>query len=160
MSSDLPLTDIFPFRNRARGITPIASGWDTAPTNLENITDGDFDTATGIGSTTLPSNGWLGNIDIDLGAIYNLEVRGKFGLWSDAGDIQVFVYHSTDGITYYFNTHQAIAQTIGVTSEEIRHSQVEFVRTRYLRIRFYGTAAMTGNVKIYEIEAIERKHGG
>lgn len=153
--SDMPRWDVYPIRNRAKGKLPVAALWGVAPTDLVNVTDGDFDTVTGTGSTVLGAAGQLGRILIDLGAVYNVHLRGKFGLWSTAGNITLFWQYSEDAITYRYTSWVSHPIAYGQAAEYVMFSLTDFVRARYLQIVFSGTVAMTGNVKIYEVQAID-----
>jgi len=139
--------------NRALGRPPTAVGWDTPPSNLERAVDGDWDTATGTGSTTLGAAGNLGMLEFDLGEVYNIMLVMKLGLWVDTSYIRVFVDHSPDGVTWI--TSPIMISGTGATSESIQYNSMFFLRARYFRVRFYGYAAMTGYVKVYEIQAYE-----
>jgi len=153
--SDMPRWDVYPIKNRARGRLPVASIFDVNPTNLANATDGDFNTVTGTGNKTIVGVATLGRVAIDLGGIYNVHLRVKCGLWSTAGTVDAYSWGSTDNVTYYRISWKSLLQVIGQIAEYIIHNQIEFVRARYLYMDFVGQAAMTGYVKIYEIQAID-----
>lgn len=57
--------------NKAAGITPTATGWDTAPTTLANATDEKSSTATGNGADLGPSAINQTYVQVDLGAAFN-----------------------------------------------------------------------------------------
>lgn len=89
-------------QNSANGIVPVASSWDVDPTNLANATDGDIDTATGIGnSVNKGAFNDYGVLSIDLGSIKNVLIGGKVGIVAAAGTAEVYVRASTDGINFY-----------------------------------------------------------
>jgi len=140
--------------NRLRGVIPTADTFDTNPSNLERCTDGDWNNPTGTGTKTTVAAGNIGRLFFDLGRVYNFHLRLKVGMWRDAGSLHLYIYHSEDGVTYRAASERPIA-TSAAAAEQIRFCHIEFVRTRYLRLDFYGTVAMTGNVKIYEVEALD-----
>lgn len=140
--------------NRAAGVTPTVTGFGTDPTNLANTTDGDWTTVTGTGQTVVGGSALIGTIDFDLGAVYTVLVTAKFGLWCSAGQLVSDLWHSTDGNTWVQCTQTNIV-IVGVAAEAIRFPLVVGIRSRYFRFAFYSTQACTGNVKIYEVQAVE-----
>jgi len=140
--------------NRALGITPTVAGFGTDPTNLGNVTDNDWTTVTGTGSTTLGAGGDIGYLNFDLGAVRTVLVNAKVGVWRDAGTMNLYWYWSTDGIAWKHTNHVVIGSTTSAV-EEIIWPLLGMLRTRYFRLRFYLSAAGTGNVKIYEVQALE-----
>lgn len=147
--------DLYPIVNRAKGKLPVATVWDTDPTALANATDGDFDTVTGTGSKVVVGAAELGRITIDLGAVYNVHLRGKFGMWSTAGNVSFVIFYSDDDVTYRYTTWLVPSTAIAQVAEYILFNQIEFARARYIRVTFLSNVAMTGYVKIYEVQAID-----
>jgi len=148
-----PFEFAIPHHNRAKGIAPTTTGFDTAPTNLGNVVDEDWASVTGTGTTTLTAAGVLGRVVFDLGDVYNVMIIGKFGLWSSANRIDLYVHYSDDGVTYI-----PIGERLGnviSTTESVEYIMIPFIRARYFRIQFNGSGAMDGNVKIYEIMALD-----
>ncbi len=139
--------------NILKGKLGVASGWGTAPTNLENATDGNVDTVTGEGSTVLAAAGYYGNVTFDLGIRKNVMVSAWVGTRSTAGTISVYLAHSPDNTTWYQN-YYGMAQTLN-TPEQITSPNMQFVSDRYIRLRFYVNAACTAYARLYEVAAWE-----
>jgi len=152
-------TDLRLFINRAKGITPTAVGWDTPPTDLPKATDEDFETSTGPGTTTIAAATRLGEIRLDFGRAYPVLFFAKLGMWRDAARIEVYMGYSVDGVTWYHIRGGMYDCLSFASTEEIVYTPVLFVKARYIRLYFYGTGAMTGNVKIYEIMALDIRLG-
>lgn len=147
--------DVYPVKNRAKGKLPVATTWDVNPTNLANATDGDFDTVTGTGSRVLGAGGNLGFLTIDLGAVYNVFLRGKFGMWSTVGNVFSYFLTSDDGVTYRQTSWYFVSRVLAQIAEYVSFTYVVFARARYIQVLFSGDVAMTGYVKIYELQAID-----
>ena len=139
------------FRNLARGILPIALEWGIPPSDLHKITDGNWATASGTGSST--ATGWdiLGYIDIDLGRIQTFLASGRFGVWSTANDVGVAFQTSDDYITWRGWSSSFVY--INSRTESIPELFPIVGNGRYLRWIFYISGAGTGYVKIYELIA-------
>jgi len=146
--SDLPH-----FRNRAKGIVPTVSGWDTPPDNLQNVTDEDWNTSSGAGVTTIPGTGDFGFVYLDLGAVYDVMLLVKVGAWTDTSYVRCYTIFSQDGVNWLYSSLVPILDCMA-TSEEIKYG-IAFIRARYVGLRFRGYTAMTANIKIYEIAAID-----
>ena len=147
--------------NAASGLTPVATGWDTAPTTLGNITDGDLATVTGEGSYVKADAGETeneGQITIDLGSAKPIsKVLVKVGIRSSDAS--------------YTCKAKVRAGAIGTVADELigaevtnaTATEVVFIiqavpvanaLTRYIGIRGYnGTAAKAVLMKIYEVIA-------
>jgi len=135
-------------QNIARGIVPTATGWDTPPSNLENATDGDPTTATGVGSTTLGGGGYIGTIEIDLQTYKNILVSVLCSAWSDGGP-RIDLHLVAD--SYYWGD-------IGysyASSENRMTCNVGWVYANKINLQYIGGAADTYYIKIYEIVALE-----
>jgi len=141
-------------QNIARGITPTASGWDTSPSDLENATDGDPTTATGVGSTTTTGAGTVGYIYFDFGRNVNVICYLLRRSWSDTNDFSIIPYSSIDGATYrrsgieirtgWYNADPGIAMPSGVFSHY----------GRYLKLYCYANGAGTHSLVIHEFIAL------
>jgi len=140
--------------NRLKGITPTLTGWGTSPAQLGNATDDDWSTSTTTGSKVLGAAGEVGTIDFDLGAPRSVLFFYKVGLWSTAGTMYTANRWSNDGVTWY-SVSGYYTINVATTSEQIRMPIVEFIRARFVRIRFYVSAAATGYAKLYEAQALE-----
>jgi hypothetical protein len=150
-TSDLMKTDIWRFRNVALGRKLIFdTDWDVTPSNPEKATDGDWDSCTGEGRRTVSAASvYFGTMKIDLGAVYNIALIYRLKITSDGGSSwYIFNGYSLDGSTWTWHS-----QTTGGAPTLASH-RIEFMRTRWVGIRFISTAADTYRVVIYEIAAI------
>jgi len=139
-------------KNAAKGITPVASGWDTPPSDLEKATDGDPDTVTGTGQTTTGAGADYGYIELDLGLDGVYLVGAKIGVWSDASYVRVYIESKPDGINWQPAQSWYIIGAF-TTSEDIFNAGGVVISGRHIRFRFYVAAATTAYAKIYEIWA-------
>ncbi len=140
-------------RNVARGITPTVSDWDTAPSNLENATDGDLSTVTGTGQTTMAAAGTAGSVRLDFSRPITGFVIPYFGFWTDGVYCSVFVDQYVGGTGYY-----GADKIVGTssTSEQKKAGYVTFLTNAdSIRFRFYLSGSGTVYVKIYEIAVYE-----
>lgn len=145
--------------NILRGIVPVASVWGTDPTNLQNCTDGDMSTVTGIGSKVMGGAGQYGQLVFDLGIIKTVLLAGRIGLYSTAATTTCNIQSSDDNITYTgLGTQGDTYFTAGVTSgtEKIMDATYGLILTgRYAKLAFYVNGAATANAKIYSVMAYE-----
>lgn len=137
-----------PLINVALGILPTASTFDTNPTNLDRITDGDFETVTGWGSKVVGSPSWIGYITIDLGSVKKLLMCARVGIYSTAGAIQVVQSCSDDGVNFRVLTADCNQTSV---TEVIVGTRAFFAYARYVRIGIYAGSACTGYARFYEI---------
>jgi hypothetical protein len=140
--------------NRLAGITPTYTSWTINPSQGANSTDGDWSTATGFGAKNVSSSTELGTFTYDLGAVYSLEVYGKFGFYSNTSSVNIYIQYSTNGVSYVAATSAAITGG-SATSERVTFSMMVFVQTRYLRFQFYSGGQEAGFGQIYEVQAID-----
>lgn len=150
--SDIIFSDLYPVKNRLKGIIPTASTWDTAPTNLERCTDLNWDTPTGTGSKVMGAAGNMGFITFDMGAEYKVTLRGKIGVWVTAALIYIYV-DIWDGTAWVGNPNALyywgpLAETIGSWATHAFKAQI-------FRLRFYVNNPCTGYAKLYEVQAID-----
>lgn len=141
-------------KNVLRGITPVASMWDTDPTLLTNCTDGNLSTVTGTGSKIMAAAGNFGYLVFDLGTIKTVLIGGRFGLWSTTGTVTIFVDVSDDNITY-INAYSSITGATSVAESKKDTDNSALVNGRYIRLRWYVNAAATAYANIYEVAAWE-----
>lgn len=140
-------------KNILRGKVPVASTWDTDPTNLENCTDGDIATVTGTGNKVMGAGGTYGVLVFDLGAVKTVLVSGLVGLWSTAGSASIFITSSLDNITYTTFSNSIVSLT---SATELKAGLLsKIVTSRYVKVTFYASAASTAYAKIYELYAHE-----
>jgi len=142
-------------QNIARGITPTTSDWDTPPSDLENATDGDPTTATGIGSTTTTGAGSVGTIYFDFGRDVNVLCMLLRRSWSDSSSYNTIPYSSIDGSTYrrggveisraWYTSDPGVAMPAKVFSHY----------GRYLKLYCYANGAGTHSLVIHEFIALE-----
>jgi hypothetical protein len=137
----------------ALGKLPTFTGFDTDPPNPAHITDGDITHPSGTGSTTIIGSGDLGRVRIDLGSPKLVLVGAFLGLWSDANTIRVMLETSFD-CNLYTTQYRIVGDTPARSESPVMLlSSIQYTRSVGLRIE--GSGAMTGNVKIYEIIALE-----
>jgi hypothetical protein len=137
------------------GLTPTASGWGTAPTNLANICDGDWTTATTAGQSNKTSaNSSLGNITIDLGSIQTVDLMAKLGVWDNISTgVNVKWQWSSDGTTWI--TDAQGAGYLGASSQTLFYPFTIGITARYVGLLFQNSGANeSANVVIYEIGAV------
>lgn len=140
-------------QNIARGIIPTTSRWDTPPSDLENATDGNLDTATGIGSTTTEGSGDYGIITFDFGKNRLMMILALVDLWSDAGNTNAKIKAKTYGNGDYEYSYP-ITNEVGAW-EGRKPAVVIGVYARYIQIVFNVNTATTAYGKIYELIALE-----
>ena len=138
-------------------ITPTvtAGTFDTAPTNLGNMTDGNPDSATGWGITSKgTANQYCGEVKIDLGSIMAFipYIRTGMYLTNASGSLTLYADASEDNITY--NQTETLTQTAAAGStaaaEDIRSCRQVAFYGRYLRLRYYMSAINTANMRLWE----------
>lgn len=142
--------------NWATMATITASGWDVAPSDLEKAIDGDPNTSTGTGQTTMSGAGVVGGIDITPPepGVYLLGI--KHGAWCGAGGhtLRVLCLSGQVGSGTWYIANTCADLTLG-TAERIRNSQAHLItiddKIEYIEFRFVCNAADTYYVKIYEI---------
>ncbi len=142
-------------RNIALGITPTASNWDTPPSNLERVTDGDINSTTGVGSTTTSGAGTVGVIFFDFGRNVHVFCILWRRSWSDSADFNIIPYSSVDGSTY---RRGGIEITTGWHNSDPgipMPSRMFSHYGRYLRLYCYANGAGTHNLIIHEFAAYE-----
>lgn len=143
--------------NVLRGITPVSSVFSTDPTNLTNATDGDFDTATGIGiGTNAAPFGPIGRLTFDMGSTKTVLVGGKFGISVDPanpGDLGIRTRSSADNITFLSAFQNS--EFTNSTTETIHEILTKIVNARYIRYEFLLSVVGTGYVRMFEGVAYE-----
>jgi len=149
-------------KNRLRGITPTSSVFGTAPTTLSNVTDGDFSTVTGTGSTNAGGAGDYGILTFDMAASYTVLMGGRVGLWAASSRVvEVFLESSDDNVTWRTNAGlvglvNASAYMTSPAGEIIADIAPVVLTGRYVRARFWvNGASNTANAKIYEMFAFD-----
>lgn len=140
-----------PLVNSAYGVLPVATIFDTPPSNLSNITDGDLSTVTGTGTKVLGAAGTVGIIDITLPSPGIYLVGIKTGIWSTTGQITVNIQGNVDGVNYFAS---GTASQIKTTTTEVVSNSISTILTcNIIRILVSTSVAATGNIKIYELFA-------
>jgi len=144
-----------PLQNVLRGNVPTFGGFsDVNPSNLQNATDGDTASATGVGQKVMATAGIFGSITFDLGTQKTILVYGRINIYSSAGTQQVFVETSDDNITW--RTYPSAAYTKATASSaNIIELLATIVSGRYMRLNLYVNAAATCYTAIHEIAAWE-----
>jgi hypothetical protein len=145
--------NIRPTINRVAGILPTSTVFDTAPTNLANITDGDWTNETGEGIKSLAGkSGDIGDIFFDMGADYPVVIIGAVNGHRVSGDgmIGLQIAQSFDNSTWGFgNTVWG-----GITYDAYRIFAVFFAYARYIRFNFYS-ASVTVNPSVFHVKVAE-----
>jgi len=143
-------------RNRLYSVTPTASSWSAAPTSLGNMTDNDWSTSAGTGSfSATHAAGCLstvGKLVFDMGSTYGVFVTGKFGMWNDNDKpVGMHIGWSDDNSTWQENDlcHNQ-EQT-----EEVFQLPTQYLRARYIQLKWKYIASGTTYVKPYEVQAVE-----
>ena len=141
------------FLNVVRGIVPSVLGWDTDPTNLANITDGNFTTKTGIGSK-IQSAGWEGAyIYWDLATRKNCLIGIDCEMATSAGSVYVFAADSPDGTTWTWGADMLTVISIGSLSRKPAYSH--WVSQQFVGFVFTAGVTATIQVRIAEAWVIE-----
>lgn len=150
--------------NLLAGLTPVASGWDTAPTNLAACTDGDPTTATGTGSTVKAAIDNYGYLTFDLGAVKTFLINAKIAMWSTANSCAVYSYYKEASADLYKTgpTNLTLTTTIeplanNALTTNLNYPQVLTARYFQLGFKTGAAASATYNAKIYNIGAHELK---
>lgn len=140
-------------KNVARGITPTVSDWDTSPSNLERVTDGDLSTVTGTGQTTLGAAGTAGILKIDFDRPVTGFVIPYFGYWTDGVTGRVYLDQYVNGSLYYATLDFT---NTGATTEQKKAGFVSYLtESDAIRFRFYLSSAGTLYAKFYEVAVFE-----
>ena len=145
--------------DKALSVLPTISGWNTDPTNLANITDGDLGTSAVTGTVTTSTSNYAYFI-IDLGEIKGIaSVDVKTGLWANRT-----AYSTVTGALIQISQDNVTWTTIG--TEQVVSSLTEVIKTfiafptifaRYVRIRHRTTAVGAysyGYQKLYSVIVI------
>ena len=149
--SQLEIIRRIPLINAAFGILPVASFWDTAPTNLLNCTDNNLNSVTGTGTSTVGAAAIFGRLSISLPSSDIYLLGGKVGVWSSTGAITIRWESTPDGITSAFNGVAALSNIS--TTEQVLNIIPIIINGNIFNISFRAGSALTGNVKIYELWA-------
>jgi hypothetical protein len=138
----------------AAPIVPTYTGFEDAPpTNLENATDGDITTCTGVAQKILGYAATGGTFVFDMGKVRTVLVGFILGVKTTASAIQIFIDSSDDNITYR-NTSM-VNNSTGSTSKVIMNGLSSLLTGRYIRIRAVNTGAGTIDVEVYQCMAYE-----
>ena len=156
MPNKLEKSDIATIRNKplincARGLIPTTANFGVAPTSLQNATDGDRTTATGIGTNTLTGAGIVGDLIITLPTSGTYIISGVLGYWSTAGNTQVRIMCYADNVTLLDTAINKLSRS--TTSEQISIFDSSIIVGNVFRIRIRGDVAGNYSIKFYEIYA-------
>ncbi len=140
-------------RNIALGITPTVLGWDTAPSNLERVTDGDITTATGEGVVTTAGSTNTGYLFIE----FDHNVTGLVCIALDAkvstGFVSLFLNQYVDGV---FGEYSRELYKTFDSAYNNRSVLPVFIRNASkIRLYFYASTALTLTAKFYEVAVYE-----
>jgi hypothetical protein len=144
-------------RNLLIGNVPTAALWDTPPSDLANVTDGNHTTSTGTGTKSTSGAGTVGTITFDLNDTPSspLLLSIHAGVSVSNNNLYIYVDQSSDNfnaVTY--NEGQSVGGSGSPTESKISIAPT-MISERYFRIRFYTSAAATGTVKIYECKLFQ-----
>jgi len=141
-------------KNFAKGKIPIATGWDTPPSDLEKATDGDPDTVTTTGSSTTSGADYYGYIDLDLEKDGVYLVGAKIGIWSSTGTVRVCWASKPDGVNWCRALPHAVID-YQTTSEKVFNAGSAVISGRHVRLQFIINTSATAYANIYEIWAFK-----
>jgi len=136
--------------NIEAGCTPVASGWDTPPSSLDKMVDGDPNTVTGDGADS-PSDG---TIKIDLLYVYRVtNIRLKYSGTTQIGAASIlrgYWYVSEDDVTWH-NFY-----TGNLNQSSFSHDGVHDVyrRARYVKFQLYQCGSSTINAIRFNLVSI------
>ncbi len=130
------------------------SAW-TGHGDWDNAHDGNETTAADTAYRQVSAAGTLGYLEFDMGAKHRVLLAAKLGMWSSNGGVDVYWQYKSDSGSWYYVSESTVPSTavVDVTSEYVKFAKTEYVNARNVRLRFYGTAAMSAWVKIYEAYA-------
>jgi hypothetical protein len=145
--------------NRAAGLIPTSvTFFDTNPTNLERMTDGDFTNETGEGIKSLSAPATIGIIAFDMGHAFPVLIIIHTNVHRTAGSdgyANLYVDESDDGTNW---NSSVVSLTGGVSSDFYKSTCAGFLFARYFRLR-YAAASVTVpsvfHVKIAEVQALQ-----
>lgn len=146
--------------NRLRGVLGVASVWTTNPTFLARCTDGDQGNMTGEGSKAVAAWTQVGQLDFDMGTIYNVHFRMKHRVRSafvGNNTIEVWAFVSEDNATWFTIFREPNHFLAWILNNTYVDGFSDFFgRCRYLRLQWYnGANATTISAAIYEIQALD-----
>ena len=143
-------------RNVLRGIVPTASAWDTAPTNLDRITDGDYTTETGEGSKA-SGGGAYGYLSFDLGASKLIMISGLWSTYSSTGNTYCYLSYGEQSNFSDARTTLLSSKT-GATTKSAGLSEPTYnpvFKSRYIRLQFNVSTTATAYAVINQLAAHE-----
>ena len=149
----LPGQHAVPLINAAADIIPIATDWLTAPNNLENTTDDDFDTVSGTGITDSIISNLPGVLSFTLPEAGIFILYAKLGVWNPSDNVIIDIFTKTDLINY--DANPIIQQVIGSATEKIVHITGLLTITNALKLRFGDNGIANSSAKIYEVKLIQ-----
>lgn len=143
-------------RNILKGIVPVASTFDTAPTNLANCTDGNITNPAGTGTKAMSAAGTIGALTFDLGSVKTVLIGFRVGVWG-AVAAKTAMYIGYGDMAATQGGQCALNNSTSASSEVILSAESAAVITaRYISFTFIsGSTATTYNVKPYEFMAYE-----
>lgn len=141
--------------NRAKGITPTFNSWGVNPGNATAITDGNWMTSSGIGSSNVSTQGNLiGTVDLNLGAVYTVTVEARVGVYSNTSSVTAYWY-AYDGANWNQTSGSGACQRTS-TSEGYLDTQTETITAQYIRLAFVtGANSESASIEIFEIQALD-----
>ncbi len=156
------LEDVY-LNNMFIGATINASSWHTDPSNLANAIDGNETTVTGTGSEHMATAGVLGWIEFNMGRKYKVALAAKLGMWSTVGGVNMYWQYMDDSGEWHYvmDSTQPTTAVDGDITENVKFTRLDYAYAQNVRMRFYGTAAQSAYIKIYEAYAfnLDRTEG-
>jgi len=148
--------------NLAYGKTVSTGGsWNTAPSNPDNLVDGDESTDTGVGTTTGDAN-CVAYCTIDLGAVYGaLLIEGVTAMTRRDWTAGLYLAVSADDTTYYLIANRLIQKRVyldGSSADwdkfyKFRWQALIGTPTRYIRVGIQNHSSGYVRWKGYEVYA-------
>ena len=150
----------FYFVNIARNVTPTTTNFQTPPTSLGNMTDGNSQTSTGIGLTTGSTalgGGGCARLRFDLGTDGNVATylgMLHFAGWTQNGtQVDGYTALGSAGFEEAY-TRNAFVSFTNQTAEKIIAPLTFTGSGRYLTIIFVNQVAQEVNLRFYEMKVI------
>jgi hypothetical protein len=141
------------------GIVPTFDWFNTSPTNPQNATDGNEANPCGTGISIKGGAGTAGIIYFDRGAgnTSPILLDMNIGLSGNAGGVYASIYESDDIVhstydTMVFSNGSTIMETMILAAAEVKVMiNPVMIHSRFIKILFTASGALTLNNTIYEI---------
>lgn len=141
-------------RDSLIGTTPAVTLFDTPPSNLENLTDGNQTSVTSEGITTKTGSGTWGMMVFDMGASKTRLIDIDVAIKTSAGTYACYVTQSADNITFV-GANESIFSGSGTSYKRMPTQNACITHLRYIQIFFTVSTAATCYLIGYNISAFE-----